>query len=68
MLFGVKNAPAVFQTLMTNILGECKGYAIPDMDDVIIYSSTWEEHKQHERSVLECLQKSGLIANLKKCC
>ena len=68
MPFGVRNVPAVFQTLMTDILGECKGYASPYMDDVTIYSSSWEEHKQHVRNVLECLQKSGLTANPQKCC
>ena len=68
MPFGVRKAPAVFQTLMTDILGDCKGYTSPYMDDIIIYSSSWEEHKQHVRSVLKKLEKAGLTANPKKCC
>ena len=40
MLFGVRNATAVFQELMTKILAQYKGFASPYMDDVIIYSST----------------------------
>ena len=53
---------------MTNILGDCKGYASPYIDDIIIYSSSWEEHKQHVRSMLKKLDKAGLTANPKKCC
>ena len=41
MPFGVKNALAVFQSLMTAIMSECKEYARPYMDDVI-YSESWE--------------------------
>ena len=68
MPFGVRNAPAVFQALMTKILAGCKGFASPYMDDIIIYSTSWKEHKQHVRSVLKCLKEAGLTANPKKCC
>ena len=68
MPFGVRNAPAVFQALMTRILADCKQFASPYMDDVIVYSETWEDHKQHVRSVLQCLRQAGLTANPDKCC
>ena len=43
MPFGVKNAPAVFQSLMTNIL---KAFTRPYIDDVVIFSDNWEQHKK----------------------
>ena len=37
------------------------------MDDLNIYSSSWEEHVQHVRQVLLCLRGAGLTANPAKC-
>ena len=67
MPFGVRNSPAVFQALMTRILVDCKAFASPYMDDIIIYSNDWKDHKQHMREVLDRLKKVGLTANPAKC-
>ena len=37
------------------------------LDDIIIFSNSLEEHKQHLEAVLKILKKDGLIANEKKC-
>ena len=52
MPFGVKNTPAVFQSLMTKIIDSCKQYARPYMDDVVIFSHSWDEYITHIREVL----------------
>ena len=62
------NAPAVFQALITKILNKCTAFASPYMDDVIVYSETWDDHKQHIRHVLECLRRVGQTPNPDKCC
>ena len=67
MPFGVRNAPAVFQALMTKILNDCKSFASPYMDDIIIYSDIWEHHKGHVRQVLDRLKQAGLTVNPNKC-
>lgn len=44
MAFGMKNAPATFQRMMHQALGNvshCKVY----FDDVVVYSEDWTEHK-----------------------
>lgn len=37
------------------------------IDDIIVFSNTWEEHLQHLRQVLERLRKHGLTAKPAKC-
>ena len=63
----VRNAPAVFQALMTKLLSEWKSFCSPYMDDVVIYSSSWEEHRVHVREVLRKLKGAGLTVNPAKC-
>ena len=67
MPFGLKNAPATIQTLMTKVLDLCREFSSPYMDDVVIYSTDWEIHVRHVRQVLDCLRRAGLTANPRKC-
>lgn len=42
MPFGIKNSPATFQRLINKVIADlegCEAY----IDDVVIYSDTWEE-------------------------
>jgi hypothetical protein len=65
---GLCNSPPVFQSLMNKVLADCiDKTALVYLDDILIYSKTMEEHKQHVRQVLKLLQKEKLVANLKKC-
>ncbi|CAF4163118.1 unnamed protein product, partial [Rotaria magnacalcarata] len=61
MPFGLTNAPATFQRLMDLVLGGLKwSCALVYLDDIIVYSSTFQSHLQHLNSVLERIQSSGL--------
>ena len=54
MPYGLCNAPATFQHLMQNCLGELNlTYALIYLDDVIIYSKTEKEHLVHLCAMLE---------------
>ncbi|KAD4586602.1 hypothetical protein E3N88_24203 [Mikania micrantha] len=68
MPFGLTNAPAVFMDLMNRV---CKPYldkfVIVFIDDILIYSKTQEEHKEHLQLTLELLRKEKLYAKLSKC-
>ncbi|MBW0484597.1 hypothetical protein O181_024312 [Austropuccinia psidii MF-1] len=48
MPFGIKNAPAHFQRMMDTIFQEeiLEGWMVVYIDDIIIYSDTWEDHVQ----------------------
>ena len=67
MPLGVRNAPAVFQELMTKLFRNHKAYCSPYMDDLIVYSSSWKEHVGHVREVLSILRTACLTANPAKC-
>lgn len=67
MAFGLHGAPATFQRLMDQVLPGLEGYAAAYLDDVIIFSSSWEEHLQHLKEVFQRIQLAGLTINSRKC-
>ena len=68
MPYGLCNAPATFQCLMQNCLGELNlTYALIYLDDVIIYSKTKEEHLVRLRAMLERFMENGLKLKPSKC-
>ena len=67
MPFGLKNAPAVFQKLTSRVFEPCLAFALPYIDDIVIFSKNWEEHVRHVRQVLQRLREAGLTASPRKC-
>ena len=68
MPFGLCNAPATFQQLMMNCLGELNySTCLVYLDDVVIYLSTQEEHIEHLCTVLEQFRLHGLNLKPLKC-
>ena len=67
MPFGLKGAPATFQRLMDTVLGECTGFAIAYLDDIIVFSATWMDHLKHLDEVFTRLNRAGLKAKPAKC-
>ena len=65
--FGVKNAPAIFQILMDKVLKGLEKFSRAYMDDIIIYSATCADHKEHVKRVLQTLRDAELTANPAKC-
>jgi hypothetical protein len=45
----------------------CDRFVVVYLDDILIYSETEEEHKEHVRLVLEKLRQWALKAKLSKC-
>ena len=64
--FRLAQAPAYFQELMTGVLKDLP-FAMAYLDDIIIYSSTPEEHLEHIRTVFEKLRYTKLSMKLSKC-
>ncbi|GFV09226.1 retrovirus-related Pol polyprotein from transposon opus [Trichonephila clavipes] len=72
MPFGLCNAPATFERMMDNLLRHFKWtMCLCYLDDIIVFSETFEDHLIRLRLVLKCLQEAGLKLNSKKrlfCC
>ena len=64
--FGLSQAPAYFQELMTGILKDFN-FTIAYLDNIIIFSKTPEEHLTHIRRVCEKLCSVNLSMKLSKC-
>ena len=45
--FGLAQAPAYFQQLMSMVLQGCSDFAMAYLDDIIIFSKNEEEHLKH---------------------
>jgi hypothetical protein len=68
MPFGLMNAPTNFMRLMDDILWPfTNSFVVLYLDDILIFSQTWEEHLHHIRQVLQTLRQHKLCANLEKC-
>ena len=67
MPFGLKGAPATFQRMMDQVLRGLGEFAAAYLDDIVIHSSSWEEHVAHLCAVLERLRAAGFTAKPRKC-
>ncbi|XP_040182571.1 uncharacterized protein LOC120915831 [Rana temporaria] len=67
MPFGMKNAPATFQRMADQLLEGMQDFACAYLDDIAIYSGTWEEHLTHLALVFRRLQEAGLTLKPEKC-
>ena len=62
-VFGLKNLPFVFTKLMDKIFAPIRGIFMDSfLDDIIIYSKTFEEHVEHVENVLHRLSEANLTA------
>ncbi|WVZ71519.1 hypothetical protein U9M48_020095 [Paspalum notatum var. saurae] len=68
MSFGLTNAPAFFMYMMNCVFMEyLDKFVVIFIDDILIYSKTEEEHKEHLRLVLQKLREHKLYAKFSKC-
>ena len=65
--FGVHGAPATFQRMMDQLLRPQQAKLAAHIDDIIIYSHSWDVDIRQLRPVLGELRKAGLTANPAKC-
>lgn len=67
MPFGLKNAPSTFQRVMDNVLHDLQGnICLVYMDDIIIYSTSLQEHINHIKLVFERLRNANLKIQIDK--
>lgn len=66
MPFGLKNSPAAFQCMMNRVVSGLKGCTVY-LDDLVIYSDTWQSHLQCIQALFDRLAEAWLTVNLAKC-
>lgn len=64
--FGLKNAPYCFSSLMDRVLRGLQEFAVPYLDDIAVFSETWDEHLTQLRHVFERLRDAGLTIKAEK--
>jgi hypothetical protein len=66
MPFGCRNAPATFSRLVTKLLADLETFCVSFLDDILIFSDSWEDHKCAIIEVLQRIKDAGLTLNLNK--
>uniref|UniRef100_A0A6N2LEE9 Reverse transcriptase domain-containing protein n=1 Tax=Salix viminalis TaxID=40686 RepID=A0A6N2LEE9_SALVM len=65
--FGLTNAPAFFMDLMNRVFQPCLDkFVVVFIDDILVYSKSFEEHEGHLRQILQTLREHPLYAKLSK--
>lgn len=67
MPFGLVNAPASFQALMTQVLRGFNWKTCVYVDDILVFSSSFEDHLKHMGEIFSRLQSAGLTLKPSKC-
>ena len=68
MPFGLTNAPAAFMGLMHRVFQlYLDRFVVVFVDDILVYSKSEEEHKDHLRIVFQALREHRLYAKFSKC-
>lgn len=65
--FGLSDFPHYFNSIMTQVLTGLDDICRFYVDDIVIYSDTWEEHVEHIKSVLGRLTENNLHISADKC-
>ena len=68
MSFGLTGAPGIFQDAMNTLLSPClRKFVLAFFDDLLVYSSSLDEHLQHLRCVFEFLNQGQWKLKMSKC-
>ncbi|GFS88205.1 retrovirus-related Pol polyprotein from transposon 17.6 [Trichonephila clavipes] len=65
--FGLRNAAATYQRAMSKVVQTISDFACVYIDDLAIFSDTWEEHLNHLEEVFKRLEHFNFSVNLGKC-
>ena len=65
--FGLAQAPAYFQQLISMVLQDCSEFTMAYLDDIIIFSRNEHEHLKHIQIIFQKLIDAGLKLKESKC-
>ena len=67
LLFGIIIGPSAFSYVLGKILAHCREFALNYLDDIMIFSKTWQDHLNHFEEVFKHLQDVDLKIKCSKC-
>jgi hypothetical protein len=69
MPFSFRNSPAIFQRIIQTILKKYNliSFTSNYLDDILIYSNSFEDHVKHMENVFNSLIKENVKLKLSKC-
>jgi hypothetical protein len=68
MSFGLCNAPTTFRRLMNEVFGPfLDEFVLVYLDDILVFSGTWDGHVRHVKQVLDTLQREKLYVKMSNC-
>ena len=67
--FGLKSSPGIFQRILASIIRKhnLSGFCVNYIDDVLVFSDTFEEHVGHIEKLMEAIKAEGFRLKLLKC-
>ena len=66
--FGICNASTTFMRVMNDVFRPfIDDFVIVYLDDILIFSGTWEENVNHVKQVLDVLVREKLYITMSKC-
>jgi hypothetical protein len=63
---GFKGSPPYVQRQIDKFLRRCRKFARAYVDDIVVFSQTLEEHREHLREILTMFEEIGLCLSPKK--
>ncbi len=68
MPFGLRNGPSIFQRIMQTVLAPYLWvFSLVYIDDIVVYSRTFDEHVSHLDAVLKAVATAGITLSPGKC-
>lgn len=67
MPFGLSEVPSTFQQMMDLLIKDKHDFAAAYLDNLVIFSDTWENHMQRLKIILQQLHTANLTVKPQKC-
>lgn len=68
MPFSLRNGPSIFQRIMQGVLSPFLWlFALVYIDDIVVFSRSWDEHLLHLEHVLSAISSAGITLSPSKC-
>jgi transposase InsO family protein len=67
LTFGISTAPSIFQECMSRLLNGANDHACSYLDDILVFSKTFEEHLVHLQDIFDRIRNAKFKLKKSKC-